>query len=245
MKKENKKKVVTLSAMAALLAVVLGMGGKTYAKYFSSANNPAQTATVAKWGFVVNANADGFFPGSAEDKTTVSTAIVDAEGNVIVRQGTPGINVIAPGDEGFMTFGVNGQAEVKSTLTFDVEDDYSEIQLLTGGSTVTYSPMKWTLSTSADLSSYTAVSGYENVTLEEIVGYLEGASVSGTRDAGQQLNFNFKLSWAWAFEGNDDYDTALGLIADGKTSDPRVATPGYTANLDVKFGITIKVEQAA
>lgn len=241
MKKENKKKVVTLSAMAALLAVVLGMGGKTYAKYFTESNVPAQTATVAKWGFVTNAVATNLFPGSdVADRTVVTTE----NGDVIVR--ADGTNVVHPGTTGSITFGVEGKAEVAATITFDVISDYSEVQLKTG-STIVDSPMKWTLKNGgAD------VAGCVSTDLKTVVDYLEG--LTGNVAVNTDPEYAFELSWVWAYErGADDiekakyngYDTALGLIADGKTSDPRVATPGYTANLDVKFGITIKVEQAA
>lgn len=230
MKKENKKKVVTLSAMAALLAVVLGMGGKTYAKYFSEKSYTAETATVAKWGFVINVNAENLFPGSHVDKSTVTDAVIE-DGNVVVN--ADGKNVVYPGTTGSVSFSVTGTAEVKSKLTVTVADGYKEVSLTKGGNT--YYPMKWTLTNGSNKV-------VEDKQLSDVVDALN--NINETVNANTSFTANYSLSWNWAFEqSKDEEDSVLGLLAAGKTSDPRVS--GYTYNLDVAFGFTIRVEQAA
>jgi len=240
MKKENKKKVVTLSAMAALLAVVLGMGGKTYAKYFSESDAPAQTATVAKWGFVTNAVATNLFPGSdVADRTVVTTE----NGDVIVR--ADGTNVVHPGTSGSITFGVNGQAEVKANITF-LATSTSEINV--DG----YYPLSWTLTnnstpvTEADTDS-------NGLRLSEVVTYLN--NLSSVIEVGQSANYNFELSWTWLYENgtgdslieNDKKDTLLGAIAEAG-SFSQYNNDNHTSHagsLNVDFGITVSVKQAA
>ena len=50
-----------ITAMVALIALVVGMGGYTFAKYFTSTGTHSNQATVAKWGFVLSANATNLF----------------------------------------------------------------------------------------------------------------------------------------------------------------------------------------
>ena len=50
---KKQKRTATIASMAALLAVVLGMGGQTFAKYVTTNRAEAEQATVAKWGVVI------------------------------------------------------------------------------------------------------------------------------------------------------------------------------------------------
>ena len=50
---KKQKRTATIASMAALLAVVLGMGGQTFAKYITTTQTETHTAVVAKWGFVL------------------------------------------------------------------------------------------------------------------------------------------------------------------------------------------------
>ena len=60
---KKQKRTATIASMAALLAVVLGMGGQTFAKYITT-QETADTATVAKWGLTAQIDASTMF-GSA------------------------------------------------------------------------------------------------------------------------------------------------------------------------------------
>ena len=54
---KKQKRTATIASMAALLAVVLGMGGQTFAKYTTTTKTESNTAVVAKWGVVIKADA--------------------------------------------------------------------------------------------------------------------------------------------------------------------------------------------
>jgi hypothetical protein len=56
----KKKKSLVFVATALMLCLVVGMGAFTFAKYITSGNTN-QKATAAKWGFVVNVDADNLF----------------------------------------------------------------------------------------------------------------------------------------------------------------------------------------
>ena len=49
---KKQKRTATIASMAALLAVVLGMGGQTFAKYTETHVAKTGQATVAEFGFV-------------------------------------------------------------------------------------------------------------------------------------------------------------------------------------------------
>ena len=55
------KKHLTIVAVVLMVALVVGMGAMTYARYISSYDSGEQIATAAKWGFVVNADTTNLF----------------------------------------------------------------------------------------------------------------------------------------------------------------------------------------
>ena len=56
---KKQKRTATIASMAALLAVVLGMGGQTFAKYVTTTDVESEYAVVAKWGFVLQQKSSG------------------------------------------------------------------------------------------------------------------------------------------------------------------------------------------
>ena len=68
---KKQKRTATIASMAALLAVVLGMGGQTFAKYITTATVPAQNATVAKWGVITTVSGT-----NTTDKTAISNFFI-------------------------------------------------------------------------------------------------------------------------------------------------------------------------
>ena len=60
-KKNLKKKILMVTGLALLLGLVGYTGGTTYAKYVTTADTVSQTATVAKWGYTMSANAADLF----------------------------------------------------------------------------------------------------------------------------------------------------------------------------------------
>lgn len=226
MKKENKKKVVTLSAMAALLAVVLGMGGKTYAKYFTSNTTDAQTATVAKWGLVLNQKNSGENMFAKTYGDTVSSSSID--------------NVAAPGTSGSVTYVISGSAEVDAKITFAFAE-YDPIELKGNG--VEYYPIVW----SCTIGSTTEEIGN---TPAEIEAWYEEFDYDAYADAA--VDTEITISWAWAFgandgqsSGDDAKDTLLGQAA-ALGKDTVTVTDGtntYSCDLTLSFQLNAVMVQ--
>ena len=223
MKKENKKKVVTLSAMAALLAVVLGMGGKTYAKYFTEYDVPAQTATVAKWGVVINTPDVSNLFGQKYQSGTPSATVTTGDSNIVVKGST---NKVAPGTSGNMSFTVTGLTEVKAQINVTV-DFTKQVHL------DTYYPMVWTIDGATN--DYTSVDGGVN-------GAAADYTDSQVLNPGDDAAYSFSLNWNWAFsidEATDEKDTELGRAAEALTTE----TDALSYN--VAFTVSIEVVQLA
>lgn len=123
---KKQKRTATIASMAALLAVVLGMGGQTFAKYIETYTAPAQTATVAKWGFVIQASSS-------------SPAAFSKSYNEVISSTK---EVVAPGASGSVTFEVNGTAEVDAAIDFYFSA-YTPVYTQKAG--VYYYPIIWTI----------------------------------------------------------------------------------------------------
>lgn len=228
---KKQKRTATIASMAALLAVVLGMGGQTFAKYIETHEATAQTATVAKWGLVANVQANDIFGSNYYDGPLATTAA----GTTLVVDGTGDAKVVAPGTTGSMTFTVTGTAEVRAKMTVSLAGS-TTVELKQGGSVV-YEPIKWTL-TKDDGISTTVVA--ENKNLADIT-----TAVSGVKEyiaPNTTLGTTYTLSWSWPFDGvNDTYDTHLGNIANSESVDGFTATTSMT----FKFAMTIEQTQEA
>ncbi len=256
---ENKKtnrntKLIILAIVLALVVLFLCIGGSTFARYISSKNVPANQATVAKWGYIVNADADNLFGKNYSD-----TAIVaDTTSNPKLDVKASG-SVVAPGTKGSMTFGVTGLAEVlaKLELAFNVKSEVA----LKNGETVVHSPVKWTLK-----QGTTEV--LKDKTLAEIKTEID--KIGNIIEAGTTVSDkSYTLSWEWALGADDAtdattnrYDTLLGYAAMGAkdygdveveingdvitVTDKAPETPVvYTAVTKIEFDFSIKVVQLA
>lgn len=237
MEKKKSKKLLAILAMGLMLALIAGMGAITYSKYVTSTTAPSQSATAAKWGFVVTADASNLF-GTQYKQTDATNHIATkvAEGGVAVVASTTS-NVVAPGTSGSMTFSINGSAEVYAKLTV-VSTSTSEIAL------GDYKPVVWTLND--------GTSDVKTGTLAEVVTYLNATSAN--INANTAYNKNYTLTWKWAFDGNNMNDTIIGYKAQGKSYDDIKDIDGVSAvvaNADaynaisttMDFALTISVEQ--
>lgn len=252
-KNENKKnkKVVVVAAMALLLALVGISGGETYAKYASNQTDDA-TATVAKWGYTVSANATELFGqkyGIAE--AGKQTTIQDAGVNVVSSSEK---KVVAPGTEGQMTMSVNGDAEVLSQINTTLSITDIVLKTKVGDQVqADYYPITWTLEIDAQFTLKGAQNPTEfNFSSKEYNGIEDGKNVN-TRineditelntffneiHANSTVEYNLTLSWEWKFDNSmDKWDTIFGGLVNN------VATFGTT---DVDFGTaaTWKIENA-
>lgn len=235
-RKSNKKtRGIIIAAMVLLLVAILCLCGTTFAKYITSTSVPTQQATVAKWGFVVNANAKGLF-GTGYKNTEVKAASdtgVDVKSSVNLTDSTELRNVVAPGTSGSMKFHVTGSAEVQAALDLAMTN-VKEIALKSDETTVVYNPVKWTLKTGDSEANLSATADTTNKTLAELVTAVKKET---TYAPGTPVNLYYELSWNWAIEADvsditgtteqdekdkaeriatqDKYDTILGCFAQG------------------------------
>lgn len=214
------KKNVMMRIAAVLLVCVLvttcGISG-TFAKYTTTGTS-SDSARVAKWGVNVDAIAgDAFHQGYKE----AGTVFIDNEVGASVWAAQA---VVAPGTEGILAgFTVTGQPEVDVTITYTADLELTGWTIDTnggaeGGST-TYCPIVITITpASGAAQTFTFTTGGDIDAFESSV---ENAIKAFTQsfDAGQDLADGtngyknmFTVSWAWAYVGNDDYDTLVGNL---------------------------------
>ena len=213
MNKTKNKKLFMVVAVVLMLGLVAGMGAMTYSRYATKYDAPTQTATAAKWGFVVTANAENLF-GTDYVKGAGNYAEVTTAGNgVAIKKTTSAGNIIAPGSTGSMSFQVDGQAEVAAKVVITCS--------LTSDITVdSYAPIKWTLTKDG-----TPVTGCEDVTLATINTYLTNEANAEYIAPGATFASSYVISWEWDLETGADAaakaennvrDTAIGFKANGK-----------------------------
>lgn len=211
MKNKKSKKPLIVVAMILMIGLVAGMGAMTYSKYITSGSTGDQTATAAKWGFVVTVNATDLFATdySVKDSDTLATKVTET--GVAVHASTETAhNIVAPGTTGSMTISISGSAEVLAKLSITTTGNTSEINL------GDYYPVVWTLKE----GSSTKATGKLSEVLKSLT------DTSATFDAGTSYDATYTLSWEWALETgetddlkatNNAKDTLIGYKAEGKT----------------------------
>lgn len=238
MKTNNKKKVVMITAMFLMIALVIGMGAMTYAKYTTTKGTGAQSATAAKWGIVLTVNTTNLFGSNYEDNQ------INASGTDIVASVT-NAKIAGPGSSGSMTIQISGSAEVLSQVSIVVADGATDIYFDENGGETTdaYYPIKWTLASSTETLASEATLA---TALEEL------KEVNTKYEASEDINETYTLSWEWSLDGgNDVYDTAIGALAaatdDDKLSEINAqlgtAYNGSTFSTGVSFEITATIQQ--
>lgn len=227
---DKRRFTVAIVALLVALVLLLAIGGYSLAKYVTSGSSNGEAA-VAKWGYTVSTDTSNLF-GKNYKANVVSTNTDAAQLEVKAADDQ---NVVAPGTTGSMTFTVNGTAEVASKLNIAVSDVQDVV--LTYGDNA-YKPVKWTLNDgTTDVVS--------NGTLEAVAAELNKVQ-NVEVNPGETVGKNYTLTWAWAFEGgNDEADTALGLLASGKTDVKvgGVAVDADASKLTVKFTLNVSVQQ--
>ncbi len=234
-KSDKKKRGIIVAAILILLLAILALCGTTFARYITQTSKPTQQATVAKWGFVVNANTDNLFGKMYNDKTVLEKEDDTTKADVKISAGADAeAQLVAPGTKGEMTFGIEGSAEVLAKIIAAMDKaKISEVSLKdnTAGATLNtnpYAPIVWQLYTGTKADGDTTVT--YNSTAEAGVSTL--AQVADTinandgivKEAGEKVAIYYKLAWEWKIEtGADDdekaannvYDTILGYAAQG------------------------------
>jgi len=197
--KKNRMMRLASGLMVAVLLTTSMISG-TFAKYVTSASG-TDTARVAKFGVAITANGSTFAKEYATDdedvKGTIANSVVSTE------------NVVAPGTDGSMvSMALAGTPEVavrvSYTGAFDISDNW------TVDSGAFYCPLEITDNTTTIKGKNCASAAEFEAAVNAAINdyskdYAAGTDLSGV--AGDSL----EVSWAWAFEGNDDAkDTFLG-----------------------------------
>ena len=251
-KKDNRKSVFVI-ALLLLLVAVIGFGGCTLSKYVTK-KSATGSASVAQWGYTIEADASGIFgtdyvynTGKTASivKTTESTALT------VSAKNTDRTNRVAPGTTGSMTFTVKGKAEVLSQIKISIADtEFSDVVLKytegTDTTVKTYNPLKWTLKKDGEETDI--VKGtLEDVKKELAKLYKTEAGKDVATAVNTEVNDKYILSWAWDFstnDVNDSLDTLLGMIAhdNSVTANGNYKKAAGTST-EIKFTLDISVVQ--
>lgn len=236
------KKHLIIVSVVLMVALVVGMGAMTYSKYISSYTSGSQTATAAKWGFVVTAETTNLFPTdyTLGDGATHATK---ADNGVAVNASSA---TLAPGTTGYVSIAVNGTAEVKAVLTVALNVT-SQV-----GYNNTYLPIKWALTQSP--TTPTEWKSYAEVDADV-------RSLSAEIDAGESVTGSYYIHWCWDFEtganadekaANNRHDTIIGAksaYGNNVTEVNKVIGEAITAeelgkyNNVLTFSLTATIEQ--
>lgn len=209
---ENKRKKVFLIATLLLaLLLIFAFGTYSLSKYVSQ-DKGSGDATIAKWGYKVDINADNLFGKEYQKVEGESWATVDGEGEIVVKASEENQNnVIAPGTKGSMTISVTGNAEVAAALTFDFGESklpsftitrtvHSEALEQDVTLTYEYSPVKLTMQKYSDSDFQTPVDDPVEG-LDAIKATLENQTYSPNADV---LETYYEINWEWAFTADGD-----------------------------------------
>lgn len=211
---------------AALLLLVLTLitscfVGGTFAKYTTSETGK-DTARVAKWGVVIDAEGETFAKKYATDTANVAGTIAYSVVSTDADVSADADKVIAPGTRGDMVkMTITGKPEVAVSVNyaadFEVEgwtvngNFYCPLQIKVGKTTI-------------DGATFTDVGRFKDEVKKAI------SKCSGNYAAGTDLSTTGvtapSVSWVWPFENtdtstgtkNNDKDTALGDAGNAKIS---------------------------
>lgn len=242
------KKLLAIISVVLMLLLVLGMGAFTYSKYVTSETVDNQTATAAKWGYVINVDTTNLFGTEYKIDNNTTTAIVNDIGDVVVKADNNASKVVAPGTSGYMKITITGSAEVLAKLSFKAESD-SEISL------GYYKPIKWTATknnTGSEIYSGTSFSELiKNINKDGNESQTDGIKLG----INESVKTTYTISWKWSFEESDIEnknvkDTAIGYKAnekkfeDIKDNISGVNKTDYNGiSTKLSFSLTVSIEQ--
>ena len=263
-KKDNRKSVFVI-ALLLLLVAVIGFGGYTLSKYVTK-KSESGSASVAKWGYTIEANANKLF-GTKYTFDNTNSVVTDSNAKLTVAASDATTNKVAPGTTGSMTFSVKGTAEVLAQLSISMTD-VQDVKLVykkgTDGAETEYAPVKWTLKKNNTVVSVklnesdAAATDLSGVSLAAIQKGL--ATVSTITPNATAIDDTYTISWVWDFENKtagatseqkeetDSLDTLLGMVANAGTHTDAVKNGDYTevvdkTNTTVAFKLDISIVQ--
>ncbi len=220
---KNKTMRIATVLLALTLVTSCFVSG-TFAKYVTG-GEASDNARVAKFGVVIEAAEDTLFNDSYKDDF-ITTYDADEEGaSITVQADTEGTNVLAPGTNHTLTNALT----ITGTPEVDVEIAYTADLTLTGWEVEDeyYCPLVFTIGdTNYDGADYESAAAFEEAVEGAIVA-LSAEHVDANTDlAGTN---DLTIGWAWAFEGDDESDTALG----------DAAAAGNAATVAIEYTLTV------
>ena len=202
----TKKKNVLMRSAGLLLVLVLVTScfvGSTFAKY-TVGGTGSDTARVAKFGVNVTASGTMFAKEYATD---------DRNAGTITKSVISTDKVVAPGTKGNMaSMTLTGTPEVAVRVSYAVNK--FELKGWTTDGTTEYCPLVFTVGTASYKigdAGITSVSDLQDKVTAAITAYSK--DYEANTDLSGVGADSLKVSWAWAFEGDDAKDTALGSRA--------------------------------
>ena len=262
-KKDNRKSVFVI-ALLLLLVAVIGFGGYTLSKYVTK-KSESGSASVAKWGYTIEANAGKLF-GTKYTFDNKNSVVTDSNAKLTVAASDAKTNKVAPGTTGSMTFSVKGTAEVLPQLSISMTDvqDVKLVYKKGTGAETEYAPVKWTLKKNNTVvivklnesdADVTALSGVSLAAIQKGL-----ATVSTITPNATTIDDTYTISWVWEFENKtegatseqkeetDSLDTLLGMVANAGTHTEAVKNGDYTevvdkTNTTVAFKLDISIVQ--
>lgn len=226
--KKNKIMRIASVLLVAVILTTCAISG-TFAKYVKSGSG-SDTARVAKFGVTVTGNADTFNKTYEKDNTGFT---LDA--NTVVSTE----DVVAPGTDGEMAaFTLSGTPEVAVNVAFTGTLELGEKWV--DSTSHYYCPIEITVGDTGDTggTSSTTIKGTDYASADLFEAAVNAKIATYSKDyAANTTDLSTigadapKISWKWAFTGNDDVkDTYLG--------DQAAAGNAATISLSVKATVT-------
>ncbi len=253
----KKNRFIKIAAVVFTLCLITTCGiSSTLAKY-TTGGNAQDSARVAKWGVELTMEGDPIFRSVYNNVEADNYATLGVAADKVVAPGTSSEEVASSA-----RFAISGKPEVAVEIKIDfnfVNDIY--LKAATGLRDHTkaavenngipsyetfdladdYYPVVFTLKQVRGLSGSTQVD--MDVTLatgnlDDIKTFLDSIAIKQYAP-NTDLYSVYELSWAWAYEVNDEADTYLGQLAAGFNPDSKVAGTDYNLNVDYSLEITV------
>lgn len=213
MKKNAMLKIAAILMVAVLLTTCAI--SSTFAKYVTTgAAATAEVGRVAKWGVGITSTVSGIFAEQYENGTAVTSTNTSDGDDVVALSGASITELVAPGTQnaGTITAAISGTPEVAFELTTVAAVSLTgwEADFDKNGETAAtfYCPIVFTV-------GGTEIDGADYDSATEMAADIKDAiETAGTAQypagASTVANTEVAVSWVWAFNGNDAYDTILG-----------------------------------
>lgn len=219
--KKSMLRIASVLLVAVMLTTCIISGA--FAKYVTNTESYAENARVAKWGITLAAIA-------ADTDTTgfTKTYAADDEDTEIENTVVSTVEVLAPGTEGTFSSMQITDSGREVAVRAEIKANFELGANWTAGGAY-YCPVVVTVgSTEVDGADYDTADEFEQAVEAAIIAEFSGETYTYSEDdeaddgkvtktfdyeTTDNLTKTVALSWAWAFEGDDAKDTALGTAA--------------------------------